>query len=170
MNRGGSAASVDVPVGGWLRDGVAFTRRYQVGTGGSASASSAAGKVAVTVPANGAILLASGLGRPVGPGGPDAHPGRRGQRRAVDLAGARSPVRRRTTSGSARSSGGGYVRANGSPVTATSFTITGLPNAQEAYVVVTANDAAGNGAPPPTRSTASRTTRSAGPTSSGRRR
>ena len=41
-------------------------------------------------------------------------------------------------------SGGGYVRANGAPVTGTSFTVTGLPNAKEAYVVVTATDAAGN--------------------------
>jgi hypothetical protein len=40
--------------------------------------------------------------------------------------------------------GGGYVRANSAPVTGTTFTVEGLPNAVPAFVVVTANDAAGN--------------------------
>jgi hypothetical protein len=41
-------------------------------------------------------------------------------------------------------SGGGYVKANASPVTGTATTITGLPNGADVHVVVTANDAAGN--------------------------
>jgi len=45
-------------------------------------------------------------------------------------------------------SGGGYVRANDAPVTATSFTIDGLPNARTAYVIVRAVDAAGNAGDP----------------------
>ncbi len=43
--------------------------------------------------------------------------------------------------------GGGYVKANGSPVHGTTFTLTGLPNATPAFVVVTARDAAGNVSP-----------------------
>jgi hypothetical protein len=132
-----------VPVAGWLRDGVALTRAYQVGTGASASASSSGGVVSVTVPANGGVLLASGTVDLAGPAAPHLTLGSEGNGELSvawnAVAGAASydvwvsPV-----------SGGGYVKANGSPVTGTSFTVTGLPNAVEAYVVVTANDAAGN--------------------------
>ena len=41
-------------------------------------------------------------------------------------------------------SGGGYVKVNSSPVTGTSFTDTGLRNAQNYFYVVTALDAWGN--------------------------
>jgi hypothetical protein len=41
-------------------------------------------------------------------------------------------------------SGGGWVRANASPVAATSFTDTGLRNARTYYYVVRALDGAGN--------------------------
>lgn len=143
VNRGGSAASVSVPVAGWLRNGVAFTRKLQVGTGGSAAASSTAGAVAVTVPANGAIVLASATVDLVGPAAPSLHLVSEGNGElAVSwgaVAGAASydvwvsPV-----------PGGGYLKANASPVTGTAFTVTGLPNGAERYVVVTANDAAGN--------------------------
>ena len=144
VNRGGSAASVNVPVGGWLRDGVAFTRRYQVGTGGSASASSAAGVVAVTVPANGAILLASGSDRPDRSRGARPHPRRRGQRRArrvLERGRGRRVVRRVGQPGHGRRlRPRERVADHGRPRSPSP----GLPNAQEAYVVVTANDAAGN--------------------------
>ncbi len=143
INRGSGDATVDVPVGGWLRDGVAFTRRYQVGTGASGSASSTGGVVSVTVPANGGVLLASGSIDLAGPAAPHATLDGEGNGElsvswnAVPGAASYdvwvSPV-----------TGGGYVKANGSPVSGTSFTVTGLPNATEAYVVVTASDAAGN--------------------------
>ena len=147
VNRGGAEATVSVPVAGYLRDGVAFTRRYQVGTGASASATSAAGSVSVTVPANGAVLLASGL---------------------VDLKGPAAPVLALTSEGNGELgvawgavsgaasydvwtspvSGGGYVKANAAPVTGTAYGITGLANGTEVHVVVTANDAAGNAGKP----------------------
>ncbi len=145
VNRGAAAATVPVPVpvAGYLRDGVAFSRRYQVGTGASASATSAAGMVTVTVPANGAVLLTSRLVDLKGPAGPVLTLASEGDG-SLDVAwvavhGAASydvwvsPV-----------TGGGYVKANASPVAGTSFTLTGLPNGAAAFVVVTANDAAGN--------------------------
>jgi glycosidase len=143
INRGSSAATVEVPVGGWLRDGVAFTRRYQVGSGASASASSSGGSVSVTVPANGGVLLASGSIDLAGPAAPNL---------SLDAEGSGELSVSWNGVGGAASydvwvspvTGGGYVKANGSPVSGTSFTVTGLSNAAEAYVVVTANDAAGN--------------------------
>jgi glycosidase len=143
INRGSSPATVAVPVAGWLRDGVAFTQRYQVGSGASASASSSSGSVSVTVGANGGVLLASGTVDLAGPTAPhlDLDAEGNGQLSVSwnAVAGAASydvwvsPV-----------TGGGYVKANASPVNGTTFDVTGLPNAAEAYVVVTANDAAGN--------------------------
>ncbi len=143
LNRGGSAATVDVPVAGYLRDGVAFTSAYAIGSGASASAASAAGVVRVTVPANGALLLVSG---------------------SVDLAGPAAPVLTLTGEGNGSLdvswtavsgavsydvwkspvSGGGWIKVNASPVIGTGYTVTGLDNGVATHLVVTAADAAGN--------------------------
>jgi glycosidase len=143
VNRGGADATVSIPVAGYLRDGVAFTRRYQVGTGASMSATSAGGSVSVTVPANGAVLLISGLTDLTGPKAPVLSVGTEGNGElgvswtavadAVSYDVWTSPV-----------SGGGWVKANTTPVTGTSFTITGLGNGVPVHVVVTGTDAAGN--------------------------
>jgi len=147
LNRGGSATTVDVPVAGYLRDGVAFTQAYAVGSGASASASassaSAAGKVTVTVPANGAVLLVSGSVDLQGPAAPVLTLAGEGNG-SLDIAwsavaGAasydvwKSPV-----------SGGGWVKVNAAPVSGTSYTVSGLDNGVRMHLVVTASDAAGN--------------------------
>ena len=143
VNRGGDAATVDVPVAGYLRDGVTFARTYAVGTGTSAAATSASGKVIVTVPANGAVLLVSGTTDLKGPKAPVLSLGTEGNGQlgvswtavadAVAYDVWTSPV-----------SGGGWVKATATPVTGTSFAITGLANGRPVHVVVTAIDAAGN--------------------------
>ena len=68
-------------------------------------------------------------------------------------------------------SGGGYTKANASPIAATDFTLEDLRNGSPVYVVVTANDAAGNASSFSNEvKRRSRSTSSAGRTSSGRRR
>ncbi len=148
LNRSGSSATLTIPAGGYLPDGLALTTRMAVGSGGSAGATTAAGALVVTVPANGALVLATSgsvdLTPPAAPtltldtegnGSLDVH-----WTAVVGVAGYDvywSPL-----------SGGGYVKANGAPVNGTSHTITGLPNGQAAYVIVRALDAAGNASRP----------------------
>jgi glycosidase/fibronectin type 3 domain-containing protein len=139
-NRSGSAQSVDVPVAGYVPDGVSFSYRY----GGSGSASVSGGVLHVDVGAMGGALLATGsvdLQPPAAPAGLHVTSEGNGQVGLAwnGVAGAaaydvyRSPV-----------SGGGYVKANGAPVTGTSFTDTGLANAKTWFYVVRALDSAGN--------------------------
>ncbi len=143
VNRDASPHAASIPLAGYLRDGLAFTTRFALGAGGSSSASSSGGVLAVTVPANGALVLATGSVDLAPPAAPHLTLTGEGDA-SLDVswnavAGAASydvwvsPV-----------TGGGYVKVNGAPVSGTSFHVDGLVNGQEAFVVVTANDAAGN--------------------------
>ena len=138
LNRSSSSQTVDVPLAGYLPDGTALTAAYGSG-GGTVSG----GKVSVTVPAIGGVVLATGqvdLAPPAAPTGLAAEAGA-GQValhwNAADGATGydvyRSPV-----------TGGGYVKVNGAPVTGTSFTDTAAVNGRLVYYVVRALDAAGN--------------------------
>jgi glycosidase len=148
VNRGGSPARLDVPLGDYLPNGVAFTTRYAVGSGGSTAATASGGHLALDVPARGALVLATGSVDLTPPGAPTGLQVTAERANGLDVAwnavsGAAgydvyvSPV-----------SGGGYVKANDAPVTGLSFSIDGLPNAKPAYVVVRARDAAGNAGSP----------------------
>jgi glycosidase len=147
INRDSAAHAVSVPVAGYLRDGLAFTTRLAIGSGGSAGATSAAGELEVTVPANGALVLATGTvdlmptAAPVltlvGEGDTSLDVSWMAVPGAVSYDVWVSPV-----------TGGGHVRHNAAPVTGTTYQVDGLVNGQEAYVVVTATDAAGNASKP----------------------
>jgi hypothetical protein len=143
VNRDTVAHTVSVPLAGYLRDGLTFTNRYAVGVGGSASTASASGAVPVTVPANGAVVLVTGRVDLSPTSAPVASLVGEGNG-TLDVAWA--PVRGASSYDVWVSpvSGGGFVRANASPVTATSFTVPALRNGVPAYVVVTATDASGN--------------------------
>jgi glycosidase len=148
VNRGDSAASVEVPLGGYVPNGIAFTTRYAVGSGGSTAASATGGQVALDVPARGALVLATGevdLTPPAAPTGLQVT-----AERANGLDVAWNPVAGAVGYDVYVSPlpGGGYVKANDAPVTNLSFSIDGLPNAKRAYVVVRARDAAGNASEP----------------------
>ncbi|HET9344802.1 MAG TPA: alpha-amylase family glycosyl hydrolase, partial [Candidatus Limnocylindrales bacterium] len=143
LNRSGVSQEVHIPVGGYFRNGVNFT-----GAHGAGGAVSVGGKVDFTVPAfSGVVLVATGqdLTPPDAP--TNLHvTGEASNQLSVAwdaVAGAAgydvyvSPL-----------TGGGYIKANDAPVTGTSFTIDGLPNAVTAYVVVRALDAAGNASTP----------------------
>ena len=143
VNRGGSAQTVSIPLTGYLRDGVAFTTRLALGGVGSTAATSTDGAIQVTVPANGALLLATrsiDLRPTAAPrltltGEGDA---------SLDVSWARVPQAASYDVWVSPVTGGGYVKVNSAPVTARSFHVTGLTNGQAAFVVVTATDRAGN--------------------------
>ncbi len=145
LNRSAQPRTLSIPVAGYIPDGVSFNAAYGVGnpTGGSYAVSGGTLSVALN-PLSGLLLLTA----------PD-----------VDLTPPTAPASLRVTgegdgqaslawdavSGAAgynvyRSplSGGGWVRANPSPLTGTSFTDTGLRNARTYYYTVRALDAAGN--------------------------
>jgi glycosidase/fibronectin type 3 domain-containing protein len=140
VNRSNAARTLDIPVAGWVPDGTSFDWKY----GGSGSAAASGGVVHVTVgPMSGALLVtgAVDLEPPAAPSGLQVTGEGNAQvslswnapSGAVAYNVYRSPV-----------TGGGYLKANGSPVTGTSFTDTGLRNARTYYYVVRALDAPGN--------------------------
>lgn len=144
VNRGGAARTLTLPVADYLPGGVTFTTRYAVGDGGSTGASVSGGTIQVEVPADGALLLttrSADLAPPAAPGGLRVTAEAAGQVSLAwhPVAGAAgydvyaSPL-----------SGGGYVKANTTPVGGTSFTVTGLDNARTYFFVVRAVDGPGN--------------------------
>jgi fibronectin type 3 domain-containing protein len=138
LNRAGSPRTLRIDVGGYLPDGTALHAVY-----GAGAATVSGGVVTLEVPALAGVVLATGtidLTPPSAPTGLAADEGNGSvvlRWNAVGGAAAyhvyRSPM-----------TGGGYVRVNAAPVTATSFTDTGLRNARTYYYVVRALDAAGN--------------------------
>ncbi|HET7704156.1 MAG TPA: alpha-amylase family glycosyl hydrolase [Candidatus Limnocylindrales bacterium] len=148
LNRSGGTRQVEIPVGGYVPDGVALDRRFGVGVGATGAVTVSGGSVSLTLPALSGLVLATG---------------------SVDLAPPPAPANLRVTGEAANElsvawdaapgavgydvfvsplTGGGYVRANNAPVTGTTFTIDGLDNARTYYVVVRARDAAGNQSAP----------------------
>ena len=145
INRGTAPRTIIIPVGGYLPNGTSFTPIYDVTKAAQLPPVVVSnGQLTVTLQPLSAVLLVSGvtdLTPPPAPGGLRATGEGDGM---VALAwnavpGAagyniyRSPV-----------SSGGWVKANGAPLTGTSFTDTGLRNARNLYYVVRALDAAGN--------------------------
>lgn len=147
INRSSATRNVSVPVDGFVPDGTSFLHAYAVGnaTGGMATVTD--GSLAVSLNAGSGLLLVTGR---------------------VDLSPPRAPTNLSVTgegSGSVslawnaaahadgynvyRSpvSGGGFVKVAASPVSATTFTDTGLRNATIYFYVVTALDDAGNESP-----------------------
>ena len=144
LNGSDQARMVDIPVAGYLPDGVQFASLYGVANPGSVTAAVAAGTLSVQLAPHSAWLLATGnvdLEPPDAPTGLvvtneasqqlslawDAVPGAAGYNLY------RSPV-----------SGGGWVKLNQSLLADTTLTDTGLRNGSAYYYVVTALDAAGN--------------------------
>ncbi|MGE5155899.1 MAG: alpha-amylase family glycosyl hydrolase, partial [Betaproteobacteria bacterium] len=140
-NDGPTPQTVDVPVAGYLPDGVSFSQRDPSGGG---SVSTGNGRIVVSVPALGGVLLATDtvdLTAPAAPTGLHVTSEGNGQLSvAWNAVGSATGYNVYTSP----ITGGGYVKQNDAPVTGTSFDILGLPNAKAAFVVVTAVDAAGN--------------------------
>ncbi|MBK9714868.1 MAG: alpha-amylase [Kouleothrix sp.] len=147
VNRGDSAQTGPIPVGGYLPNGVTLKAAYVVGAGGPSTITVTNGQINGSIGANSALVLLTGntdLQPPAAPTGLHATEGNAQVGltwSAVSGAAGynvyRSPV-----------SGGGWVKINGSLVTGTSFTDTGLENARSYYYAVTALDSAGNESKP----------------------
>ena len=128
-----------MPLGGWLRDGVAFTTRFPAG---GPTASSAGGEVVVTVPALSGLVLGANAGQDLaGPDAPSSLTATAGSGTvALDwasVAGASSYVVYRSVV-----TGGGYEAVGAA--SGTHFDDTGVTNGVRAFYVVRAVDAAGN--------------------------
>ncbi|MCU0477141.1 MAG: alpha-amylase family glycosyl hydrolase [Chloroflexi bacterium] len=143
INRGAEARTVSIPLAGRLRDGLAFATRLALGVGGSTAGTSSGGALEVTIPANGALLLATGAVDLVPTVAPQLTLLGEGNG-TLDVAWGAVPGATSYDVWMSPVTGGGYARQNTAPVTGTSFAVTGLPNAVPAFVVVTATDGAGN--------------------------
>ncbi|HEU0245356.1 MAG TPA: alpha-amylase family glycosyl hydrolase [Candidatus Limnocylindrales bacterium] len=144
LNRSTSAHQVTIPVDGYVPDGVALTSRLSLGSGGSAGATVSGGQVVVTIPARGALVLATGNVDLAGPAAPANLHVTGEADRTVSVAWNAVPGAVSYDVWTSPVAGGGYTKATASPITATSFTISDLRNGSPVYIVVTANDAAGN--------------------------
>lgn len=144
LNRSQQQQTINVPLSGYIHDGVAFTAVYGVGSPSGGSFASGGGTLVATLAPESGLLLASGTVdlTPLDPP-TSLHVTSEGSAQvalawnsSTDAAGYNvysSPV-----------SGGGCTKANTSLINGTSFTVTGLTNAQTYYFVVKAVDAAGN--------------------------
>jgi glycosidase/fibronectin type 3 domain-containing protein len=144
INRSSQAQTVNNPVAGYLHDGIKLASIYNVGNSGYVIAQVTNGNVQVTLNPMSARLLMTGLVDLMPPAAPANLNITNEGNAQISLAWNsvahaagynlyRSPV-----------TGGGYVKVNAALLTSTSFTDTGLPNAQYAYYVVRAVDNAGN--------------------------
>jgi len=144
INRSAQTQTGAIPVAGYLPVGVTLTKAYAVGSGGDEIVTVVDGEITGSIGPMSAVLFLSGsvdLQPTPAPANLmvtsegdatvslawDAVPGTAGYNLY------RSPV-----------SGGGWVKVNDSPVTGTTFTDSGLRNAQTYYYVVTSLDTPGN--------------------------
>ena len=144
VNRSSQPQSVAVPVSGYLRDNLSFNSVAAVGNPVGASFNTVAGALQATLAPESALLLATGnvnLTPPPAPTGLNVSKESSGQ---VALGWSASSGATAYNVYSSPVSGGGYAKANSSPVNGTNFTVTGLANAKTYYFVVKALDADGN--------------------------
>jgi len=147
VNRSNVNRSADIPVGGYLPDGITLNKAYAVGNG-AGSAAVVSGVINISVDAMSAVIFISGnvdLQAPTAP--VNLHLTNEGNAQVSlawnsvsDAAGYnlyRSPL-----------SGGGFDKLNDNPLAGTDYTDTGLQNATTYYYVVTALDAVGNESAP----------------------
>ena len=144
LNRSNASRMIDIPVDGYLPDGITLSRIYDVGNGSVGSVTVSGGQVHLTLNPLSGLLLATGTVDLTPPSAPSGlHVTNEGNAQVglawSGVAGAasynvyRSPL-----------SGGGWVKANATSLSGTSFTDTGLSNAHTYYYIVRALDSAGN--------------------------
>ncbi len=143
LNRSDQVTTVDIPVVGYLPDGLSLAAVYSVGNSTGGSVNVAGGKLHLGLNPWSGLLLLSGdydLTPPAAPTNLQATEGDSQVSLAWDLSADaagyniyRSPL-----------TGGGYIKVNDGLVTDTGFTDTGPINGRNYYYVVTALDANGN--------------------------
>ncbi len=144
INRSGASQSGPIPVAGYLPDGTVLSNAYAVGDSGPSSVTVEGGMIEGTIGAKSAWILVTENADLTPPAAPDGLAVTSEGNGEVSLswnsvAGAdgynlyRSPL-----------TGGGFVKVNNNPLTGTSYTDTGLRNAQLYFYIVTALDNIGN--------------------------
>jgi glycosidase/fibronectin type 3 domain-containing protein len=144
LNRSSQPQTLMIPTAGYVPDGIQFTGKYGVGSDAGNTYSTSNGVLQVTVNAESGLLLATDNVNLAPPNAPSGLQVTQEGNAQVSLSwnsasGAngynvyRSPV-----------SGGGYVRANSSPLNGTAYTDTGLTNGSKYYFIVKAIDSKGN--------------------------
>lgn len=144
LNRSSQPQSATIPVSGYLHDRLKFTAAVAVGITVGATFTTSGGTLQLSLDPESAMLLLTGqenLAPPDAPTGANVTAESSSQVTVAwnAAAGATaynvyfSPV-----------SGGGYTRANSSPVSATNYNVTNLANGVKYFFVVTALDTYGN--------------------------
>jgi glycosidase len=148
INRGVAPQTVDIPVAGYLPDGTVLGVVYGVEHPSGGAVVVAGSVLRVALGAMSGALLVSGtidLAPPPPPTGLHVTSEGNGQ---VSVAWNPEPDAAGYHVYTSSVSGGGYVRSTSAPITETTSTVTGLPNAVTIYFVVTAVDGSGNESEP----------------------
>ncbi|MBZ5547950.1 MAG: alpha-glucosidase C-terminal domain-containing protein [Acidobacteriia bacterium] len=144
LNRSQQAQTVNVPVDGYLHDGLQFTGLIAVQNTAGTTFSTTGGTLQATLNPESAILMTTGPVDLIPPAPPT------GLKVTKESAGQVALSWNRTMRAAAYNvytsvvSGGGYLKANSSLIKGTSFSPTGLTNATPYYFVVKAVDKDGN--------------------------
>ncbi|HEX9634063.1 MAG TPA: alpha-amylase family glycosyl hydrolase, partial [Candidatus Limnocylindria bacterium] len=148
LNRSSATQTLELQVSGYLPDGLLLDVIIAANAPSGGSYAVSGGELSVSLPAMSGLVLASGEADLQPPAAPT-------DLSVTDEAANQVSLAWDPVSGAAGYdvyysplSGGGYVKANGGPVTGTSFTVTGLQNARPYFFVVTALDSAGNASQP----------------------
>ena len=143
VNRSQNAQTVNVPVTGYLRNKLLFKSVFTV-QNSTTTATTTGGVLQATLAPESAILFSTRIVNLKPPAAPTNLAVQRESSNQVALTWTASAKAVSYNVYKSPVSGGGYSLANASSVTGTSFTATGLTNAQTYYFVVTALDADGN--------------------------
>ena len=144
LNRSQQMQSVYIPVAGYLHDGLQFSNAVSVGNITGSTFTTNGGVLAVTLDAESAALLITGTVNLTPPSPPSGLTVTKESSGQVALSWNTSSGAASYNVYSSPVSGGGYTKANSSPVTVTNFTATGLANGGAYYFVAKAVDALGN--------------------------
>lgn len=145
INRSAITQTLSVPVAGYLPDGLKMGRRWPIDGLYSQDNSSKVvnGAVSVIVAPMSGVVLANLANDLVGPAASTLQRTSEGNG-SVGLSWSAVSDAKRYNLYRSPISGGGWSKVNASPITGTSYTDTGLPNARNVYYVVKGVDAAGN--------------------------
>ncbi len=144
VNRSAQSQTINVPLSGYIHDGIAFSAVYAVGNATGAAFTSAGGSVNATLAPESALLLTSGTVDLTPPDPPTGLKVTNEASQQVSLSWNASSDAAGYNVYVSPVSGGGWTKANNSLVADTTFTVTGLKDAQTYYFVVKALDSVGN--------------------------
>ncbi len=144
INRSQQTQTVNVPVDGYLHDGLQFTGLIGIQNAAGTNFTTSGGVLHATLNPESALLMTTGQVDLVPPAAPT------GLNVTKESAGQVSLAWNPTTGAASYNvytsvvSGGGYQKSNTSPITATSYAAPNLVNATSYYFIVKALDANGN--------------------------